>query len=172
MKTGEAEASRTADIGKVVEQEAALVFERFDETTAYEIGSSIRANGLVARQALVIDVRFWDRQLFHTALPGSSAITAEWGRRKFNSVRMFQKSSYRLALEQQRGDRTFPPGYGLSPTDYALAGGAFPIRVQAVGVIGALVVSGLSERADHETAVAALCAYLGKDERLLALDRA
>ncbi|RWG58187.1 MAG: heme-degrading domain-containing protein [Mesorhizobium sp.] len=171
METSGADASRAVDIRKVVEQESALVFERFDETTAFEIGISIRANGLVGRQALVIDVRFWDRQLFHAALPGSSAINAEWARRKFNSVRMFHKSSYRLALEQQREDRTFPPGYGLNPKDYALAGGAFPIRVQAVGVIGALVVSGLSERADHETAVAALCAHLGKDERLLALDQ-
>jgi uncharacterized protein (UPF0303 family) len=171
LETSGADGPRAADLRKVVEQETALVFERFEETTAFEIGSSIRANGLVGGQALVIDVRLWDRQLFHTALPGSSAITAEWARRKFNSVRMFHKSSYRLALEQQRGDRTFPPGYGLSPTDYALAGGAFPIRVQSVGVIGALVVSGLSERADHETAVAALCAYLGKEKNLLALNQ-
>lgn len=172
METSGAYESKAADLKKVVEQEAALVFERFEETTAFEIGNSIRANGLVAGQAIVIDVRLWDRQLFHTALPGSSAITAEWARRKFNSVRMFHKSSYRLALEQQREDRTFPPGYGLNSTDYALAGGAFPIRVRSVGVIGALVVSGLSERADHETVVAALCAYLGKEKGSLALDQA
>ncbi|PBB40664.1 hypothetical protein CK222_26815 [Mesorhizobium sp. WSM3866] len=165
------DAARALAIGKVVEQESALVFERFDETTAFEIGCTIRDRALASGQGLVVDVRLWDRQLFYAALAGSSAITAEWARRKFNSVRMFHRSSYRLALEQQREDRAFPPGYGLNPTDYALAGGAFPIRVQAVGVIGAFVVSGLSERADHETAVAALCAYLGKDERLLALDQ-
>jgi len=155
---------------KVVEQESTLVFEHFDETTSFEIGASIRAGAITNGQPLVVDIRLWDRQLFHTALPGSSAITAEWARRKFNSVRMFHKSSYRLALEQRREDRTFPPGYGLGSADYVLAGGAFPIRVKGAGVIGALVVSGLSERADHETAVAALCAHLGRDERLVALD--
>ncbi|MCA0035314.1 MULTISPECIES: heme-degrading domain-containing protein [unclassified Mesorhizobium] len=170
METSGADASRVVDIKKIAEQEAALIFEQFDETTAFEIGDSIRTNGLAGKQAVVVDIRLWDRQLFLAALPGSSAITAEWARRKLNSVRMFHKSSYRLALEQRREDRTFPPGYGLNPGDYVSAGGAFPIRIKAAGVIGALAVSGLSERADHETAVAALCAHLGKDERALALD--
>jgi uncharacterized protein (UPF0303 family) len=158
------------DIARIVGQESALIFERFDEMIAFEIGCAIRANALIEKQPIVVDLRFWDRGLFYAALPGATPSTAEWARRKLNSVRVFHKSSYRLALEQQREDRTFPPGYGLDPADYVLAGGAFPIRVRAVGVIGAISVSGLSQRADHECAVYALCAHLGKEKSSLALD--
>ncbi|MER9318515.1 heme-degrading domain-containing protein [Mesorhizobium sp. M0659] len=158
------------DIARIVHQETALIFERFDEMIAFEIGCAIRADALVEKQPIVVELRLWDRGLFYAALPGAAQFTAEWARRKLNSVRMFHKSSYRLALEQQRADRTFPPGYGLDPADYVLAGGAFPIRVRAVGVIGAISVSGLSQRADHECAVSALGAHLGKERSSLALD--
>ncbi|UCI34530.1 heme-degrading domain-containing protein [Mesorhizobium sp. B4-1-4] len=170
MKAGTA--GKTEDLKIVVEQEATLLFACFDEQCAFEIGCAIRASAIVERQGIVVDVRLWDRQLFHAALPGSTAATAEWARRKLNTVRMFQKSSYRMALEQQREDRTFPPGYGLDPADYVLAGGAFPIHVQGVGVVGAIAVSGLSQRADHQCGVAALCEYLGKDKKRLAFDPA
>lgn len=162
--------SNAGDIARIAEQELALTFERFDEVAAFDIGCAIRSAALRDRQAIVVDIRFWDRLLFHSALPGSTAATAEWARRKLNGVRMFQKSSYRLALEQNREDRTFPPGYGLDPADHVLAGGAFPIQVQGAGVIGGIAVSGLSQRADHECTVAALCAYLGRDRKRLALD--
>lgn len=168
--TGAAAARQTEDLRRTIEQEAALVFTGFDEQSAFEIGCAIRSSALIWAHSLVIDIRLWDRQLFHAALAGATAATAESARRKLNSVRMFQKSSYRLALEQQREDRTFPPGYGLNPADYVLAGGAFPIRVQGVGVIGAVSISGLSQRSDHHCAAAALCEHLGKGNELLFLD--
>ena len=70
---------------------------------------------------------------------------------------MFHKSTYRPVLEQAREDKTFPPGHGLSPEDYVLAGGGFPVKVKGVGAIGVIAVSGLPQRQDHEVIVAALC---------------
>ncbi len=40
------------------------------------------------------------------------------------------------------------------------SGGAFPIRVEGVGVIGSVIVSGLDHMADHEFAVACISQYL------------
>ena len=52
--------------------------------------------------------------------------------------------------------------YGLPIADYASHGGSFPMREVGAGVIGSLTVSGLPERADHQLAVEALCAELGR----------
>jgi 1-acyl-sn-glycerol-3-phosphate acyltransferase len=43
-------------------------------------------------------------------------------RRKLNGVKMFQKSTYRMVLEEQRPDRTFKPGVGL-----LVAGTSYPV---------------------------------------------
>jgi uncharacterized protein (UPF0303 family) len=158
-----------ADIAMIAEQEAMLVFEKFDEAAAYAIGSAIRERGLKEKHPIVVDIRTWDRPLFYAALPGSTADNANWARRKRNVVQNFHKSTYRMVLEQQRPDRTFKPGAGLDSADYVLAGGGFPLTVKGAGVIGVIAVSGLPEREDHGVIVEVLAGYLGLDAKALAL---
>lgn len=157
------------DIKKILEQEAALVFDRFDEATAFTVGSLIRERALADKLPIVIDIQTWDRPLFYAALPGSNGSNPNWARRKRNVVKMFLKSTYRMVLEKARPDRTFPPGEGLDPADYVLAGGGFPVHVTGVGVIGVIAVSGLPERQDHGVIVAALCEHFGLDAAALVL---
>jgi uncharacterized protein (UPF0303 family) len=102
-------------------------------------------------------------------MPGSVATNANWARRKRNTVRNFLASTYRLVLEKQRPDRTFPPGEALDPADYVLAGGGFPITVRGAGVVGVIAVSGLPERQDHGVVVDALCDLLCKPRADFAL---
>ncbi len=59
---------------------------------------------------------------------------------------------------------------GLDPRDYAAHGGDFPIFVQEVGCIGAITVSGLPQREDHELVVEVLAGFLGQPPDELALD--
>jgi len=157
------------DIETTKRQEAALVFDSFNEATAFALGSAIRERGLAENMPIIIDIRTFDRPLFYAALPGSNASNPDWARRKINVVRRFLKSTYRMVLEQQRPDRTFKVGEGLDIADYVLAGGGFPIAVKGAGVIGAIAVSGLPEREDHGVVVAALCDHLGIDRQDLAL---
>lgn len=149
------------DLKKIAEQEARLVFDRFDEAVAFDIGTSIRARAVAEKLPIVVDIRLWDRALFYCALPGSTCGNTEWARRKINVVKVFHRSSYRMVLTKAREDRTFPIGEALPIEDYVLAGGGFPIKVKGVGVIGAIAVSGLPERQDHEVVVAAICEHLG-----------
>jgi uncharacterized protein (UPF0303 family) len=157
------------DVKRIAEQEARLVFEGFTEATAFEIGSAIRARGLSENFPVIVDIRLWDRALFYCALPGSTSGNTEWARRKINVVKVFHRSSYRMVLTKAREDRTFPVGEALPIEDYVLAGGGFPIRVKGVGVVGAIAVSGLPERQDHEVVVAAICDHLGISSHELAL---
>ena len=157
------------DIARIAEQEAKLVFDSFDEATAFAVGSAIRERGLREKFPIVVDIRTWDRPLFYAALPGSNADNANWARRKRNVVQNFLKSTYRMVLEQERPDRTFKPGAGLNIADYVLAGGGFPVTVKGVGVIGVIAVSGLPEREDHGIVVEAVARHLGLDAKALAL---
>jgi len=161
--------SAAEDIAKIIEQEAALVFAAFDEAAAFELGSALRARALAGNLPINIDIRLWDRPLFYCAMPGSRASNQDWARRKINAVRHFLKPSYRLFLEQGGKDQVIAAHHGLPATDYIFAGGAFPIRVRNAGVIGAVAISGLPSRQDHNTVVAGLADLLGADGASLAL---
>jgi uncharacterized protein (UPF0303 family) len=161
--------SEEADIAIVTAQESALVFDGFDEATAFAVGTLLRDRAIAERLPIIIDIQLWDRPLFYAALPGSTGANPNWARRKRNVVKMFLTSTYRLVLQQQRPDRTFKIGEGLSVEDYVLAGGGFPITVKGAGVIGVIAVSGLPERDDHSVIVDALCDHLGLDRGPLTL---
>ena len=155
------------DIALVKKQEQDLVLNEFDETVAFRLGSAIRDRALAEGLSLVVDIRTWDRQMFFAATAGTNADNAEWVRRKINTVRRFQRPSYRMVLE--RGEAPFPPQSGADPADFVIAGGGFPIRVKGAGIIGCLTISGLPGRSDHGVAVAALCDHLGLDRAVYAL---
>ncbi|SMH53251.1 heme-degrading domain-containing protein [Mesorhizobium australicum] len=157
------------DIAKIIEQEKALVFDAFDEAAAFELGSALRARALADSLPINIDIRLWDRPLFYAAMPGSRSSNQDWARRKINAVRHFLKPSYRLFLEQGGKDQVIAAHHGLPATDYIFAGGAFPIRVRNAGVIGAVAISGLPSREDHNSVVAVLADLLGADGASLAL---
>jgi uncharacterized protein (UPF0303 family) len=157
------------DLARLREQERILVFKSFDEVQAFALGARLHRLGIERELPVIVDVSLWDRPLFYAALPGSAAGNREWARRKVNSVRHYQKSSYRMFLEQGAQERIFAPDHGLDPRDYAIAGGAFPIRLDGVGAIGAVAVSGLPQRDDHNLVVEALAGYLGIELASVAL---
>lgn len=148
-----------SDLERVKRQERDLVLPAFDEDVAFRIGSAIRERALAEGMTLVIDIRSWDRQLFFAATAGTSFDNSEWVRRKINSVRRFQRASYRLVLE--RGEAPMSPQSGADPADYVIAGGGFPVRVTGAGIVGSVTVSGLPGRTDHGVVVDALCDHLG-----------
>lgn len=156
------------DIELIKRQELELVLPAFDEHVAFELGSAIYQRASTEGLGLVVDIRTWDRQMFFAATPGTSADNTEWVRRKINTVRRFQKASYRLVVERG-GDAMFSEIVNAPATEYVIAGGGFPLRVTGAGIIGALTISGLPGRSDHGIAVDALCDHLGRERRLFAL---
>ena len=78
-------------------------------------------------------------------------------------------ASYAIKLEMEQKQSDLTQRYGLPLADYAGHGGSFPLRVVGAGAIGSITISGLPDRADHQLAVEALCAELGKDFTALRL---
>jgi uncharacterized protein (UPF0303 family) len=151
------------DLAHIALQERTLQFPSFDETRAWSLGSRLREYAIARNHVMVIDVRRFGQPLFYCALAGTTPDNAEWVRRKANVVQRFYRSSYALGLDLSNRNTSLLERQGLPLTEYMTHGGSFPIRIAGSGPVGSVTVSGLTQRADHELAVEALCAELGMD---------
>jgi uncharacterized protein (UPF0303 family) len=149
------------DLARIALQEQQLQFAAFDEDTAWKLGAHLRALAVARGLKIVIDVRRFGQPLFYSALSGTTPDNVEWVRRKSNVTFRFHRSSYAIGLEMEEKQSNLLERYGLPVSDYASHGGCFPLRVAGAGVIGAVTVSGLPQRTDHELAVEALCSVIG-----------
>jgi uncharacterized protein (UPF0303 family) len=164
-------ADSAGDLARIAEQERILRFETFDESVAWRLGSQLRGAAEATNAPVVIDIRSHQRLLFCSALEGSAPDNWDWVRRKSNLAHRFHRASYAIGLELAAKSATLADR-GLDAKDFAAHGGSFPIRVENAGFLGSITISGLPQREDHNLVVAALCEFLGKDARTLALAKA
>src|SRR5687768_7752114 len=137
-------------------QEERLVFDRFDEQTAWELGSALREAALSAGLPVAISIVRNGQRLFHAALPGSSADNDGWLARKTAVVDRYGRSSLRVGEQFRVDGGTFEEKSRLDPSLFAAHGGAFPILLRGTGCIGTVAVSGLPQLEDHQLVVRAL----------------
>jgi len=160
------------DIAAIVVQEATLTLPGFTPDTAWQLGTMLRDLALARKIALVIDIRRFGsphQQLFYCALAGTTPDNQRWVQRKINVVARFHKSSYHVGRLLEQAGLTFSQRYDLPVEDYAAHGGSFPLNVEGAGIVGAVTVSGLPQREDHNLVVEALCLLTGRDYQSLRL---
>jgi uncharacterized protein (UPF0303 family) len=160
------------DLEIIARQETDLVFERFDDDLAFAIGSSIRESAKAFDKGITVGVFLWDRTAFVASTKGATHTNLTWAERKSGLVRLTYKSSYRVLLERGDAPRLLEASWAVDPKDIAISGGAFPITVKSAGVIGAIGVSGLHERVDHQLVVEGIVRALGRDQAAYALPTA
>jgi uncharacterized protein (UPF0303 family) len=148
------------DIIALKQQEKVLHFTGLTEADAWKLGSQMRDDALARHLPLVIDIRIGIRPLFYVALPNTTPENPDWARRKINSVYRFEASSYRVGLEGKLSGKPFDTSRGIDVLQYANAGGGFPVRI-AGSVVGAIAVSGVPQRDDHNFVVENLAKFLG-----------
>jgi uncharacterized protein (UPF0303 family) len=156
----------SADLARVIHQEAELRFPKFDYEDAWRLGTLIRDLAIARKHSLVIDIRRFGQPiqpLFYAALAGTTPDNSRWVQRKANVVARFHRSSYQLGLYLAQSNISFREKYSLDDADYATHGGSFPLHVANAGVIGAVTVSGLPQREDHNLVVEGLVRFLGRD---------
>ncbi|GAA1236716.1 heme-degrading domain-containing protein [Kitasatospora nipponensis] len=144
----------------IEEQERRLVLPHFTNDDAWRLGGILVRLAGERAAPVAVDIRRGAQQLFHSALPGSSADNDTWLRRKTRTVERYGHSSYLVGLRFAAQGSTFEAKSRLDPARYAAHGGAFPITVAGVGVVGAVAVSGLPQADDHALVVTALTRYL------------
>ncbi|MEU0052850.1 heme-degrading domain-containing protein [Streptomyces sp. NPDC006184] len=141
-------------------QERRLVFRRFTYDDAWALGSLLVRLARERSAPVAIDIHRAGQQLFHAALPGSTPDNDAWIARKRRVVERYGASSYLVGTRFRAKGTTFEESSRLDPDTYAAHGGSFPVRVEDVGVVGAVTVSGLPQLQDHELVVEALEKFL------------
>jgi uncharacterized protein (UPF0303 family) len=157
------------DIARIADQERRLCLARFDLDLAWQLGTRLRDIALARRMPLAIELRLARETVFYCAMSGTSPANADWARRKRNIVELLHRSSYGVGLSLQKDGRTLEQTMGLPARDYASHGGSFPLRVEGLGCVGAVTVSGAPQREDHEIVVTALAELCGLPLAELAL---
>ncbi|MCS0606246.1 heme-degrading domain-containing protein [Streptomyces sp. LP11] len=141
-------------------QERRLVFRRFTHDDAWALGSLLVELARERRAPVAIDIHRAGQQLFHAALPGSTPDNDAWIARKRRVVERYGAASYLVGARFRAKGSTFEDSSRLDPDVYAAHGGSFPVRVEDVGVVGAVTVSGLPQLQDHRLVVEALERFL------------
>jgi len=105
--------------------------DHFDLDDAWRVGTTLaeqcRSQGL----PVTISIQLGEQRVFHAALPGTSADNDSWVDRKSRVVRRFACSSHEVHDRYAKDDPDrFFSAFALSPSQYAPAGGAVPIRVR------------------------------------------
>jgi uncharacterized protein (UPF0303 family) len=146
---------------ELLRQEAELQFQRFDNDTALALGQALVTAAREGGLAVTADVRRGEQQLFHAALAGTAADNDVWIERKNRVVRRFGHSSFYVGLLLGLEGTSIEEKFLVDGTLYAAHGGAFPVIVRHVGMVGTVTVSGLPQAEDHRLVVAVLREFLG-----------
>jgi uncharacterized protein (UPF0303 family) len=148
-------------LSELLRQEALLQFTEFTNEIAFAVGMSLVEAARKDALPITVDVRRNGQQLFHCALPGTSADNDAWIQRKNRVVNRFGHASFYVGTQLASKSATIEQRSLVDPTRYAAHGGAFPVIIRNVGVVGTITVSGLPQQEDHALVVRVLAEFLG-----------
>jgi uncharacterized protein (UPF0303 family) len=149
---------------QLLQEEQELQFEKFNEATAWKIGSQLVERATSAGLSITIDITRGNHQLFHASLPGTSADNDEWVKRKVRLVYRFGHSSFYMGQLLKSKGKRIEEAYLVSESEYAAHGGCFPVIIKGTGIIGTITVSGLPQEEDHKLVVESIRAFLAKEQ--------
>lgn len=141
-------------------EEAELIFRRFDYDDAWRLGSMLVETASAKQLPVAIDIARGGQQLFHAALAGSTPDNDAWIQRKIRSVLRFGHSSMYISTQRRLDGRRLAEASFVDESEFAAAGGSFPVHVEGCGIIGTVTVSGLPQAEDHRLVVDAIRAFL------------
>lgn len=150
---------------KVLEmQEEILQFSHFTNADAWELGSLILLEARKRGASAAVSIRMNSGlTVFQYCDDGMTRYNQELMRKKCNTVQLTEHSSLHLYMMGTQSEESLRQ-MALDPAEYVALGGAFPIRVEEVGVIGTVAVSGLGQVSDHDLLVKCIGKYLHIDE--------
>jgi uncharacterized protein (UPF0303 family) len=114
------------DLARLDEQERLLRLRDFDLTTAGELGARLREAEVQRGVAIAMEVRLQRETVFCCAMPGTTPESADWARRKRNTVELMQKRSHAVSRELERDNTSLEQKMGLALRDYTQRCAASP----------------------------------------------
>ncbi len=145
---------------RLEEQEHKLQFTEFTGDTALKIGMSLIKKATLENKSIAIDITKHNHQIFHFSFDGTSPDNDYWIAAKRRTVERFGKSSLFIFKMLEKEGKSIEERFHVSSSEFYGGGGAFPIIIKNVGVVGTITVSGLSEEEDHDYVIKAISEYL------------
>lgn len=149
-------------LNDIRKQEEMLQFTEFTSETALAIGIKLIDKARRENLSLTIDITKSGHQLFHYAFDGTTPDNDAWIIRKNRVVNRFWTSSLYIGTKLKLIDKTIDEKYFISDKEYSAHGGAFPIIIKNVGVIGTITSSGAEQIIEHNLIVEVLTEFLNK----------
>ncbi|USW50330.1 Putative hem degrading protein HbpS [Septoria linicola] len=154
------------ELEEIAATDKSLSFPTFTSHTAWVLGSLLRTRLLAFAKPTVIDISLahGTHCLFHAVThSGTAPDNDSWVARKRNTVLRFGNSTWYMHNKFAGDEAAFNAKFALGTTakDYAIHGGGFPVRVQGVeGIVAVIVVSGLKQEQDHGIILQVVREYL------------
>ena len=149
---------------QLLQEEQEFQFSRFNEDTAWQIGSQLVERSVSKGLPITIDITRGDHQLFHAGLSGTSADNDEWIKRKVRLVYRFGHSSFYIGQLLKSKGKSLEEAYLIPENIYAPHGGCFPIIIKGSGMVGTITVSGLPQEEDHKLVVQTIRDFLAQEK--------
>ena len=149
---------------QLLQEEQELQFTKFNEATAWQIGSQLVERSVSKGLPVTIDITRGDHQLFHAGLSGTSADNDEWIKRKVRLVYRFGHSSFYIGQLLKSKGKSLEEAYLIPENIYAPHGGCFPIIIKGSGMVGTITVSGLPQEEDHKLVVQTIREFLAQEK--------
>jgi len=147
----------------VIEQEEILLFPSIDIGMITAIARNIADKLRKKRAPSYVIASVNGCVLYAEGLPGSAPDNFEWARRKGNTATLLSKSSYRVTLEMRIRGKDLS-NRGVPVSEYALSGGAFPIKVNDL-MVGYFGASGTTQEEEHQIIADTISEFLGRKIR-------
>ncbi|MCY6372236.1 heme-degrading domain-containing protein [Clostridium ganghwense] len=141
-------------------QEEILQFTKFTSETALEIGMKLIEKAKNKNIPITVDIVKNGHQLFHYSSEGTSPDNDQWIIRKNKVVNRFHTSSLYIGTKLKMEEKTLEEKYHISSKEYLPYGGAFPLIIKNVGVVGTISVSGSRQIIEHNLIVEVLTEIL------------
>lgn len=145
-------------------QEEILQFNHFTNEDAWALGNLLVAESRKRGMDTAVEIRLNNGYtVFKYAGNTTNLNSQSWMDKMFATVRRMEKSTLLLYSDLKKTEETLED-VGLDSKEFSCMGGGFPVRVEEVGVIGAILVSNQSHFINHDIVVKALSRYLHIDE--------
>ncbi len=145
----------------VTAQEEALVFDHFTNADAWDLGCALVEEAKATGAAPAIQIKLMSGYtVFQYGFDGTCLNHEHWLIRKERTARLHNASTMKVGYLLSAAGAKMEDWY-MDSMEYSTCPGAFPINVKGVGVVGFILVSGISILADHDMIIGALIKYLG-----------
>lgn len=142
----------------LLEEEMGLQLQKFSRADALDLAQIILEKVKPYEKPIIIEIEMNKLVIFRYFMDETIEDGGLWLARKRNSVNLMSMSSLRFQYWMKQKNATIASRL-LDTSQYIDCGGGYPIRIEGMGVLGSVCVTGLHDLDDHKLIVDSLTEF-------------